>query len=196
MDPTIFSHIPADVAVIARSGEHRADQDNAPKPYKPGTEQAFRERIAHLLAALSTAHLTTLASDGWPVGNAVRFTAAVDFECRPILYIFARLGARKLANIANDPRVSLETHFAAGFERRRQTKSVQFQGVASLVVEPEERYSARTAAEAKYGAVWASGLGADNAALIRLDVLSAVNFDASGRPQWGQIDYLANRRES
>src|SRR3981189_2387627 len=70
--PTLLP-LPSEVLVTAQSGEYRADQEGVPNPYKPAAEPAFRERIVELLLRLTVAHLSTLASDGWPVGNAVRF---------------------------------------------------------------------------------------------------------------------------
>lgn len=172
------------------SGDYRLDQEGAPKPYKEDVVESVRFKIAELLPTLSFGHLSTLASDGWPVGSYARFVATFDEDQHPTVYLALSAGGRDVANIRREPRVSFETHFTASFERRREARGVQFQGVASLVDAEEE-----TDAVATFSRTFGDAPFAADQLLVRIAVLSVVMFDASGRPQWGQLDYYGRQEQ-
>lgn len=171
----------ADLPEAVATGDYRLDQEGAPKAYKDAVTDTVRASIAELMPTLSVGHLSTIASDGWPVGIYLRFIASFDDALRPVVHVVLPAGSRELANLSRDARVSFEAHFAAGFERRREAKGVQFQGIASVMAAGE-------AAAAYDGRFTDAPVG--DGMLVRIDVLSVVMFNASGRPQWGQLDYF------
>ncbi|WP_324698845.1 pyridoxamine 5'-phosphate oxidase family protein [Novosphingobium sp. RL4] len=177
------------LASALASGDYRLDQEGAPKPYKPAADAEVRATVLEVLANLAHGHLSTVTADGWPVGCGVRYVSLDDGTGRPVIYLISGLAQRELVNIDRDSRVSFEAHYAVGFERRREAKGVQLQGVASLVSDEQELAFVSPQAQAKYNDPEVM----QRKQVARIDVLSAVVFNASGRPQWGQFDYFAQQ---
>lgn len=185
-----MSAFPAAIADLAYSLAHRDGQEDAPKPYKADAEPIFRANLIEVLPKFSFLYLGTLTQDGWPFGGAARFVShAADGE-RPVLYVEAEDGSMIAHNVKCNPRVTCEAHFAISFEQRRETRAVQFQGLASIVTDAEERALVRARFDSKF-----DGDGPQPArqgdTIIRIDSLSVVFFYPAARPQWGMIDYVA-----
>lgn len=179
----------ANLSLLAGSGDHRRGEERAPSRYKEKVEAEFRARILETLGRLEWAYIGTVSSDGWPLTSASRFIFVENAEQRPTLYMIAKAGSVAAAHIADNPRVGVETHLAVGWLERRKARALQFQALASFV-EGEEAARIGAAFRLRFADAADFGVDADDH-VIRIEPLSVVNFYATGRPQWGYVDYTS-----
>lgn len=174
---------------ITASGAHRLDQLGAPKPYASNLEPRFREEIVTLLQSARSLQLTTVDEDGWPTVSDGACVAVAGQNNRPIVYYFAEPDAPEIRNIDREPRVTFLMFRASSFEKRRETRSVQMQAVATGVTDADEIAAARSAAAKRDDAAALRDL-----CVVRIEAAFAVYSNISARPQWGAIDYAPRQQ--
>jgi hypothetical protein len=96
---------------------------------------SVRQSMIELLAEQEVAALATLSATGYPSVSAMHIASD-----RLVVYVHTFTRTRKYGEMVRDPRVGyVASHVpSGGFAQRRQIRSIQMKGRASLVTEPAE----------------------------------------------------------
>lgn len=170
--------------------DFRIGADKAPKPYRADRETEFRQKVHETLGRLEWAYVGTM-SHGWPATHACRFVHEMAEDLRPVLYLICDRSSGMADEIERQPRIGIEAHLAVSWLERRKARAVQLQGLAAAVTDDSENSQVAAIFAQKHRNL-RNAWSADDAQIFRAEILSVVNFYATGRPQWGYIDYTRN----